>query len=591
MTTSPLVDSATTATTGPHPHSHSHDGVIPKYRLIVRQQPEKSRFCSFKEKGEPLDCAKVNPQSRMLPLLATNGMISSNSSIQYPYFFMYATLVTESGDEDLTFVESTRMTAGTTVQSLHRLRDCDNDEGTFFIFADISIRMEGFFRLRFTLFEIAGLYATSRCSVLSDVFQVFSPKKSTFLTRSFSEQGVRIRIRKETRANTSSSNKRRRSEGNQEYTRSTSTPATTTTSQSRHHSLPAIKSTHSIMSMKNILISPAQESTHFPPNHHRPHLSPTRVLPLPNRPLSHFTASSPITPYSQSPSFSTTPQSSTPLLEPSSSPSPPSSSIYHSKQHHHRHHRSQSDYWVSQQKHWCKYCKKYVYNNKATIQKHESGTFHKDNVERFLSDVYRKGRQDKKDAESVRRELQRIEKAALLSMGGQSSDRSGPSLGAPSVTSQPPPPPSAASARPPTSVSARHHQYSLPPPSLESLAAPNIQLQGRDEWALPQDDAMIGKWQTISTSTPKGDGGNTKKADDTATTTHDQAPEFQDDDEDQEEDLNEFKIKEKEYPLDHQPTEETAPADTTGLFKKRKLGGQKGNMAAKKRMIRKKDDA
>jgi hypothetical protein len=102
---------------------------------------------------------------------------------------------------------------------------------------------------------------------------------------------------------------------------------------------------------------------------------------------------------------------------------------------------------------------------------------------------------------------------------------------------------------------------------------------------------MIGKWQTVSTGTPKGDGGSTKKADDTATTTHDQAPEFQDDDEDQEEDLNEFKIKEKEYPLDHQPTEETAPADTTGLFKKRKLGGQKGNMAAKKRMIRKKDDA
>jgi hypothetical protein len=124
---------------------------------------------------------------------------------------------------------------------------------------------------------------------------------------------------------------------------------------------------------------------------------------------------------------------------------------------------------------------------------------------------------------------------------------------------------------------------------LESLAAPNIQLQGRDEWALPQDDAMIGKWQTVSTGAPKG-AGTKKTNDQAATTTHDQAPEFQDDDEDQEEDLKEFKIKEKEYPLDHQPPVETAPADTTGLFKKRKLGGQKGNMAAKKRMIRKKDD-
>lgn len=177
-------------------------------------------------------------------------------------------------------------------------------------------------------------------------------------------------------------------------------------------------------------------------------------------------------------------------------------------------------------------------------------------------------------------------------MGGQSSDRSGPSLGSPSVTSQPPPPPPAATAaRPPTSVSARHHQYSLPPPSLESLAAPNIQLQGRDEWALPQDDAMIGKWQAVSTPGAPKDAG-TKKVNDkaAAATTHDQAPEFQDDDEDQEEDLNEFKIKEKEYPLDHQPPVDTAPADSTGLFKKRKLGGEKGNMAAKKRMIRKKND-
>ncbi|KAI8331947.1 hypothetical protein BC941DRAFT_438030 [Chlamydoabsidia padenii] len=238
-----------------------------------------------------------------------------------------------------------------------------------------------------------------------------------------------------------------------------------------------------------------------------------------------------------------------------------------------------SDFWVSKQKHWCKYCKTYVYNNKPSIDKHESGTFHKNNVERFLSDVYRKGRQDKKDAESVRRELERIEKAALLSMGGgQSTDRSAPTVSTPS-TSRPTPPP-------PSSISTRHQQYSLPPPSLESLVAPTVKLQGRDEWALPQDDAMIGKWQTVNTpqtTTRK------KKEEKEQTTTHDQAPEFQDDDEDQQEDLNEFKIKEKEYPLDDDPTAEQVDS-AGGLFKKRKLGGQKGNLATKKRMIRKKDD-
>ncbi|KAI8330367.1 velvet factor-domain-containing protein [Chlamydoabsidia padenii] len=249
----------------------------------------------------------------------------SNRTNQYPYFFLYATLVAESGDEkDLTFLESTRMTAGTTVQSLHRLRDCDNDEGTFFIFADISIRMEGFFRLRFTLFEITGLYAQSRCSILSDVFQVYSPKsfpgmsESTFLTRSFSEQGVRIRIRKETRANTSSSNKRRRSDGNQQSIE----PKMTT--QQRHQSLPAIKSTHSIMSMKNILISPIQEST----DHQKSCLSPTNESSPWNHSNRSFIHELPL-------AAPTGPLPSTPLLESSRTPSP-SNHLYHP---HHTHHR------------------------------------------------------------------------------------------------------------------------------------------------------------------------------------------------------------------------------------------------------------
>ncbi|GAA5812341.1 hypothetical protein MFLAVUS_005792 [Mucor flavus] len=47
------------------------------------------------------------------------------------------------------------------------------------------------------------------CSIVSNIFQVYSPKsfpgmsESTFLTRSFSDQGVRIRIRKEPRSSSS----------------------------------------------------------------------------------------------------------------------------------------------------------------------------------------------------------------------------------------------------------------------------------------------------------------------------------------------------------------------------------------------------
>ncbi|ORZ23477.1 hypothetical protein BCR42DRAFT_404861, partial [Absidia repens] len=244
-----------------------------------------------------------------------------------------------------------------------------------------------------------------------------------------------------------------------------------------------------------------------------------------------------------------------------------------------------SDFWVSQQKHWCKYCKKYVYNNKPTIQKHESGSVHKDNVERFLSD----------DAESVRRELQRIEKAAHKSMAGIGGSDSQP---ADHTTSYPPPPP-------PPSLPVRTPRYHAAPiPTLESLATPSptAHLQGRDEWAIPQEKetAAVGQWQSVDTHPKQKKYNGKKAAPQQQEHTHDQAPEFQDDDEVADEDLNEFKFKEKEYPLDDDnlvglsPAKDSADteegATSSGLFKKRKLGGQKGNLATKKRMIRKKGD-
>ena len=73
------------------------------------------------------------------------------------------------------------------------------------MFGDISIRPEGYFRLKFSIFELSQEGASHQQSIYSNVFQVYSPKtfpgllESTFLSRSFSDQGVRIRIRKEHR--------------------------------------------------------------------------------------------------------------------------------------------------------------------------------------------------------------------------------------------------------------------------------------------------------------------------------------------------------------------------------------------------------
>ncbi|KAJ2122491.1 hypothetical protein IW147_003359 [Coemansia sp. RSA 720] len=93
--------------------------------------------------------------------------------------------------------------AGSMVSPLHPLRDTSSVHGAYFVFSDLSVRMEGSFRLRFDLFEIAGDNVYNRATITSSIFFVYSPKRfpgmmeSTQLSRVFSEQGLRIRIRTE----------------------------------------------------------------------------------------------------------------------------------------------------------------------------------------------------------------------------------------------------------------------------------------------------------------------------------------------------------------------------------------------------------
>jgi len=101
--------------------------------------------------------------------------------------------------------------AGSLVSSLHRLRDLDNKDGGFFVFGDISVKKQGTFRLRFSLFELVkGRTPQDASAVLirsidSQPFSVLAGKEfdglaqSTQLSRAFADQGVRLRLRKEPR--------------------------------------------------------------------------------------------------------------------------------------------------------------------------------------------------------------------------------------------------------------------------------------------------------------------------------------------------------------------------------------------------------
>jgi hypothetical protein len=120
-----------------------------------------------------------------------------------PYFFVTCNLI----QPPVTVLPqpSSASLLGTTVSSLHRLKDSNNHEGAFFVFGDLSAKAEGTFALQFNLYEVRSNQAFHIQSIVSDKFPVHGPKffpglnESTQLTRSFSDQGVRLRVRKEPR--------------------------------------------------------------------------------------------------------------------------------------------------------------------------------------------------------------------------------------------------------------------------------------------------------------------------------------------------------------------------------------------------------
>ncbi|ORZ33197.1 velvet factor, partial [Catenaria anguillulae PL171] len=94
------------------------------------------------------------------------------------------------------------ITAGSVVSSMFRLKDLDGEDGAFFVFNDVSVRTEGVFRLCFTLYEVTGLRVRRLLTTYSGDFTIFAPKRfpgleeSTALTRSFADQGLKIRARR-----------------------------------------------------------------------------------------------------------------------------------------------------------------------------------------------------------------------------------------------------------------------------------------------------------------------------------------------------------------------------------------------------------
>jgi hypothetical protein len=170
--------------------------------LSIRQQPKEALVTvKGKEKfRKPLD------PPPMLQLKVSSEIDPSQQFLQNPYLFVSVSLYKHDKDEA---IEGTPfdILSGTLVSSLHRLKDIDNKDGAFFIFGDISIKVQGSYRLRFTLYEMQPNFGSYQClgHTMSAKFNVVLPKdfkgleESTYLSRAFSDQGVRLRLRKEAR--------------------------------------------------------------------------------------------------------------------------------------------------------------------------------------------------------------------------------------------------------------------------------------------------------------------------------------------------------------------------------------------------------
>ncbi|KAI8149384.1 velvet factor-domain-containing protein [Fennellomyces sp. T-0311] len=177
-----------------------------EYHLKLRQQPKQSRMCGV---GEKADRRPIDPPPIVQLRVNDPNLPSTDRSsyLQNPYYFMYASLMAADLDEELHLLRDgkTRSTTGSVVSSLYHLKDIDNSDAGFFVFPDLSVRVEGNYRLKLSLFEIIGKDVFHCVSIISDVFIVYSAKKfpgmeeSTFLSRAFADQGLKIRIRKELR--------------------------------------------------------------------------------------------------------------------------------------------------------------------------------------------------------------------------------------------------------------------------------------------------------------------------------------------------------------------------------------------------------
>jgi len=180
------------------------------YELVIREQPKNAICVGLTDKDrKPIEPSPIIQLSVYSEKREPHIQCLYNSN-----FFIVASLVEEKQTLnaegkyvyktlDIDKFKEKKLLLGTSVASLNRLKDVDGSSGTFFIFHDITVRNEGAYRLKFSLYEMKGAKTIFRTSTISEVFNVYTPKsfpgykESSSLAKCFAEQGFKIRIKKD----------------------------------------------------------------------------------------------------------------------------------------------------------------------------------------------------------------------------------------------------------------------------------------------------------------------------------------------------------------------------------------------------------
>ncbi|EPB91096.1 hypothetical protein HMPREF1544_01976 [Mucor circinelloides 1006PhL] len=182
------------------------------FDIILRQQPSRAKISVPNER----DKRSIEPPPIIQMQWINFSTEEKKQSLQSPFYFVMVNIVHAENPDTTCPLPIKEYLAGATVSSLYRLRDIDNTDGGFFVFGDLAVRKQGYFRLYFSLFAMIDGIVENRKNILSNAFMVYTtkqypgPMESTFLSRTFSDQGVKIRVRKNhqlftTSASTSSS--------------------------------------------------------------------------------------------------------------------------------------------------------------------------------------------------------------------------------------------------------------------------------------------------------------------------------------------------------------------------------------------------